>query len=407
MIRTHDAGSLRAEDIGQQVTLAGWVARRRDHGGVAFIDLREASGVVQVVVREEVAHQLRGRVLPQDRRRRCRSAPRATRTPASPPATSRSSPTTSRSSAPRRPLPFQIDDHVDVGEEARLKYRYLDLRRPGPAAAIRLRSKVNAAAREVLARQGLRRDRDADADPLDARGCARLPRAGPAAARQLVRAAAEPAAVQAAAHGRRHGAVLPDRALLSRRGLPRRPPAGVHPARHRDELRRAGRRPRAHGADARRDVGAHRLRDPDADPAHDVRRGDAPVRLRQARPALGSELVECTDYFKDTPFRVFQADVRRRGRDARRRLAAAPAVRRVAGVGQAARRRGLAYVTVGEDGELGGPVAKNLSEAERAGLAAARRREARRLRLLRAPARPRPRAACSVPRASRSARAAA
>ncbi len=102
--------------------------------------------------------------------------------------------------------------------------------------------------------QGLRRDRDADSDPLDARGCARLPRAGPPQARQLVRPAAEPAAVQAAADGRRHGALLPDRALLPRRGLPRRPPAGVHPARHRDELRRAGRRARAHGADPRQDV---------------------------------------------------------------------------------------------------------------------------------------------------------
>ena len=52
MIRTHDAGSLRPAHIDTEVTLAGWVARRRDHGGVAFIDLREASGVVQVVVRD-------------------------------------------------------------------------------------------------------------------------------------------------------------------------------------------------------------------------------------------------------------------------------------------------------------------------------------------------------------------
>ena len=90
MIRTHDAGALRAEHVGSTVTLAGWVARRRDHGGVAFLDLREASGVVQVVVRdEEVASQLRSEYCVKVVGEVVGASRRATRTPPSPPGTSR------------------------------------------------------------------------------------------------------------------------------------------------------------------------------------------------------------------------------------------------------------------------------------------------------------------------------
>ena len=59
MLRTRNAGSLRAADIGSTVVLTGWVDRRRDHGGIAFIDLRDASGIAQVTIREDVAHELR------------------------------------------------------------------------------------------------------------------------------------------------------------------------------------------------------------------------------------------------------------------------------------------------------------------------------------------------------------
>ena len=59
MLRTHDAGSLRKSDVGTTITLAGWVARRRDHGGVAFIDLRDSTGAVQVVIKDEIAGALR------------------------------------------------------------------------------------------------------------------------------------------------------------------------------------------------------------------------------------------------------------------------------------------------------------------------------------------------------------
>ncbi|WP_298131732.1 amino acid--tRNA ligase-related protein, partial [Micropruina sp.] len=154
MLRTHTAGTLRASDIGATVTLAGWVGRRRDHGGVAFIDLRDASGVVQVVVRDEVlaasgAHELRNEYCIQVIGE-VEARPEGNANPDLPTGEIEVAIRELEVLNPSAPLPFQIDERVSVGEEARLKYRYLDLRRPAPARAIRLRSQVNAAARRVL-----------------------------------------------------------------------------------------------------------------------------------------------------------------------------------------------------------------------------------------------------------------
>lgn len=151
MIRTHDAGSLRAAHVGATVTLAGWVARRRDHGGVIFVDLRDGSGLVQVVFREEAgeAHALRnefcvkvtGRV---ERRPEGNENPEL--------ATGEVEVVAEELAilSESAPLPLPIDDHLEVGDDVRLKYRYLDLRRTGPAKALKLRSRANQIARRVL-----------------------------------------------------------------------------------------------------------------------------------------------------------------------------------------------------------------------------------------------------------------
>ncbi len=288
MLRSHAAGSLRATDAGQQVTLAGWVARRRDHGGVIFIDLRDATGVSQVVFRAAdvlaQAHRLRAEFcvavegVVEIRPEGNANAEIAT-------GEIEVNATSLTVLGECAPLPFQLDE--PAGEEVRLRYRYLDLRREGPGNAIRLRSKVNAAARGVLAGARLRRDRDADDDALDAGRRARLLGAGPAAARLVLRLAAEPAAVQAAADGGRHGAVLPDRPLLPRRGFPRRPSAGIHPARHGDELRRGRRRHRHRRTGTQSGVGVDRLRPPTAGAADQLRRCDDDGSARTG-PTCGS-----------------------------------------------------------------------------------------------------------------------
>ena len=371
MIRTHEAGTLRASDAGHPVTLAGWVASRRDHGGVAFIDLRDSSGVVQVVVRDdEIAHDLRNEwciaVTGEVRRRiegnvNPRIATGEVEVVASSVAVLNES----------APLPFQIDEHVDVGEEARLKYRYLDLRRPGPAKALRLRSRVNRAARDVLDRHGF-----VEVETPT------LTRSTPEGARDfLVPARLRPGSWYA----------LPQspqlfKQLLMVGGLERY----FQIARcYRDEDFRADRQPEFTQLDLEmsfvseddviaiaedvlvevwRLIGHHISR-----PIPRMTYAEAMSRYGTDKPDLrfGLELTELTRYFKDTAFRVFQAPyvgavvMPGGGAQSRRQFDAWQDWAKQRGA------RGLAYIVVDADEELSGPVAKNLSESERGGLAAA------------------------------------
>ncbi|MBF6168451.1 aspartate--tRNA ligase [Streptomyces gardneri] len=370
MLRTHLAGSLRSEHAGQTVTLTGWVARRRDHGGVIFIDLRDASGVAQAVFREgapaEQAHRLRaeycvrvtGTVEPR---------PSGNENPELPTGAIEVNVTELEVLNESAPLPFQLDEQP--GEEARLKHRYLDLRREGPAHAIRLRSKVNAAAREVLARHEF-----VEVETPT------LTRSTPEGARDfLVPARLQPGSFYA----------LPQspqlfKQLLMVGGIERY----YQIARcYRDEDFRADRQPEF----TQLDIEMSFVRQEDVillaeeilvalwklvgyeiqTPIPHMTYAEAMRRFGTDKPDLrfGVEITECTDYFKDTPFRVFQAPyvgavvMPGGASQPRRQLDAWQDWAKQRGA------KGLAYVLVNEDGTLGGPVAKNLSEAEREGLA--------------------------------------
>ncbi|HZE31102.1 MAG TPA: amino acid--tRNA ligase-related protein, partial [Actinoallomurus sp.] len=161
MIRTHEAGSLRREHTGQQVVLAGWVARRRDHGGVTFIDLRDASGIAQVVFREEQVFAAHGAGAHDLRSEFCvkvtgevRVRPEGNENAEIPTGDVEVVAAEIEVLSESAPLPFPIETDVNVNEEVRLKYRYLDIRREAQARALRVRSTASYLVHDVLRGHG-------------------------------------------------------------------------------------------------------------------------------------------------------------------------------------------------------------------------------------------------------------
>ncbi|AXI80710.1 aspartate--tRNA ligase [Peterkaempfera bronchialis] len=372
MIRTHDAGTLRSEHAGTTVTLAGWVARRRDHGGVAFIDLRDASGTVQIVVRDlDSVHGLRAeycvKVVGDVRVR-----PEGNENPDIPTGAVEVVVSDLEVLSEAAPLPFPVAEYEPgtVNEEVRLKYRYLDLRREGPARALRLRSRVSHVIRTVMEENGF----------LDIE-TPNLTRSTPEGARDFL----VPVRLQPG-----HWYALPQspqlfKQLLMVAGMERY----YQIARcFRDEDFRADRQPEFTQLDVEMsfadqedvlDIGeqvvarvwkeVHGYDVPR--PLPRISYADAMSRYGSDKPDVrfGQQLVDLTGYFAGTAFRVFQAPyvgavvMPGGAAQTRKQLDAWQDWAKARGA------RGLAYVVVdAETGELRGPVAKNLSEEHLAGL---------------------------------------
>lgn len=373
MLRSHGAGVIRSSHIGETVTLAGWVARRRDHGGVAFIDLRDATGNVQVVISDEkVAGALRAEwcVLVKGK---VAKRPTGNENISIPTGEIEVICDELEVLSEAAPLPFPVDsgETVNVSEEVRLKYRYLDLRREVPSKALRLRSKVTSVIRSVMDEEGFLEIET----PY-------LTRSTPEGARDfLVPVRLQPGSWYA----------LPQSPQLFKQLLM---VAGMEKyyqiARcFRDEDFRADRQPEFTQLDIELSFGnqddvikvgekilSHvfsKVVGYDIPlPIPHMTYHEAMRRFGSDKPDLrfGNELVDVTEFFKETSFRVFQAEfvgavVMPGGASSpRRELDAWQDWAKARGA------KGLAYILVGEDGALSGPVAKNLSEKESAGIAA-------------------------------------
>ena len=374
MLRNHDAGALRATHVGQVVTLAGWVARRRDHGGVAFIDLRDGTGSVQVVIRDEkLAGQLRAEWCLQITGE-VALRPSGNENANIPTGAIEVMGDDISVLSESAPLPFPVDSgsEVDISEEVRLRYRYLDLRREGPAANLRLRSRVTSAIRGVM--------EDLDFYEIET---PYLTRSTPEGARDfLVPVRLQPGSWYA----------LPQspqlfKQLLMVAGMERY----YQIARcFRDEDFRADRQPEFTQLDIEMSfidqddilavaekilvkVWKQAVNYDIPTPIPHITYADAMNKYGSDKPDLrfGQQLVEVTDFFSQTPFRVFQAPyvgavIMPGGADSpRRELDAWQDWAKARGA------KGIAYILVNADGTLGGPVSKNISESEQTGIVAA------------------------------------
>lgn len=373
--RTHHAIEVGEQLVGQRVTLSGWVDRRRDHGGVAFVDLRDATGLVQVVIYdEEMARPLRSEFVVKvtgEVRLRPEGNENSHLATGAIEVVAEQIEVLAKSDA----LPFQVSTALEnesdtklPGEEVRLRYRYLDLRRPSMQRNVKLRSDMTRAARAAL-----------DEMNFTEVETPTMIKSTPEGARDfLVPARLVPGSWYA----------LPQSPQLLKQLLM---VSGVERyyqlARcYRDEDFRADRQPEFTQLDMemafvdQEDVMTMAERVLAAVwkaagyeitlPISRITWQEAMDKYGSDKPDLrfGNELIELTEFFKDTPFRVFQAPYV--GAVVFKGGAATPRRQFDAWQDWAKQRgaKGLAYVVFAEDGELKGPVAKNLSEAERAGL---------------------------------------
>jgi len=373
MIRTHEAGTLRAEHAGDTVVLAGWVARRRDHGGVVFIDLRDASGVVQVVWRsdDEASHDLRAEFCVKVTGD-VRARPSGNENPELPTGAVEVVADEVEVLSEADPLPFPVEGSTEVSEDVRIKYRYLDIRREETARALRVRSAAAYLLSDVMRDHGFVNVET----PY-------LTRSTPEGARDfLVPVRLRPGNWYA----------LPQspqlfKQLLMVGGLERY----YQLARcFRDEDFRKDRQPEFTQIDLEmsfvtredvinvgevvvstlwREIAGYEI----PLPLPRMTYADAMSRFGSDKPDLrfGVELTDLTSYFAGTEFRVFQAPyvgavvMPGGASQSRRELDAWQDWAKSRGA------RGLAYALIADDGSISGPVGKNISDSERLGLAQA------------------------------------